>query len=435
MGREVSPRQAAMQKEEPKAPPDGTAAAAGDSGSGGMLVVPDSLLVDPGHILRCMRIWLTQRSLSGEAGTALSVEEASCELWDFSANEDCAAFMVNNQLLDLLQAVLDSAATAPQRQVETACGVVANLLCHIVLKPCLEEQDSIIAAVAAAITSVDDVAVLVSACSALTSAIKAEVQSCCCTVRGSWQAAVISRDWVSRLLWIADNSLDAELLERALDLVGAVACSSEAAMSMLLSAGMLQSAMGHIQAFCTALGEEEPSSSPSARENVADASLRVIEVVASHQDGVRLLESRQEEVQQSLVTILVWSEIEMLEGSAALTMAAWASPSILRSVLVDRAFFAKVLQLLKDDAEEDARGAAWQLLGAALREPNNTAVAVSAIPAAVDSLTALANEPLPAEREETLKQLIAVLMVVADESDALVEELRALRELRARWQC
>mmetsp|Transcript_24964 Transcript_24964/g.69622 ORF Transcript_24964/g.69622 Transcript_24964/m.69622 type:complete len:207 (-) Transcript_24964:1632-2252(-) len=206
-------------------------------------------------------------------------------------------------------------------------------------------------------------------------------------------------------------------------------------MSMLLSAGMLQSAMGHIQAFCTALGEEEPSSSPSARENVADASLRVIEVVASHQDGVRLLESRQEEVQQSLVTILVWSEIEMLEGSAALTMAAWASPSILRSVLVDRAFFAKVLQLLKDDAEEDARGAAWQLLGAALREPNNTAVAVSAIPAAVDSLTALANEPLPAEREETLKQLIAVLMVVADESDALVEELRALRELRARWQC
>ena len=73
------------------------------------------LLVDPSHILRCMRVWFAQGRVESRAhddddpgGTrtaaedlpndALSVEEACCTLWDLTANEECAAFMVGAAL-------------------------------------------------------------------------------------------------------------------------------------------------------------------------------------------------------------------------------------------------------------------------------------------------------------------------------------------------
>ena len=73
--------------------PDGSPSSA----EGTLTPAPESMLVDPTHILRSMRIWLTQKSSSSDhegRDDSLTVEEASCGLWDLSANEECAAFMV-----------------------------------------------------------------------------------------------------------------------------------------------------------------------------------------------------------------------------------------------------------------------------------------------------------------------------------------------------
>ena len=73
-----------------------------------LLDATSRLLVDPGHMLRCMRVWLSQasddggigrqgprgRGEGGDGGDAITAEEASCMLWDLTANEECAAFMV-----------------------------------------------------------------------------------------------------------------------------------------------------------------------------------------------------------------------------------------------------------------------------------------------------------------------------------------------------
>ena len=70
------------------------------------------------------------------------------------------SLQVGNQLLDLVTAVLGNAGSAPCRQVETACGIVANLICHAPLRANLEQHDDVLPTVVATMLTLDDVAVL-----------------------------------------------------------------------------------------------------------------------------------------------------------------------------------------------------------------------------------------------------------------------------------
>jgi len=215
-----------------------------------------------------------------------SSEAAGCYLWDLSADAGCADFMVKNHAVEVLQAVLSRGASP--RAEETACGIAANLLCHARLAGALEPGiPSLLSGVASVLEDSVSTAALTEACRAMAAAAQAAISG---RFPGQWQHRLVGEGLLSRLVWMVDNSLDAALVANALELAGCAACMSELAVQRLLQHGLAAAAAAHLSGFCRAMVSDDGAAEPSASEAVADASLRVIEVIAAHDDGARAIE-------------------------------------------------------------------------------------------------------------------------------------------------
>eukprot|EP00191_Tetraselmis_sp_GSL018_P018514 CAMPEP_0177588322 /NCGR_PEP_ID=MMETSP0419_2-20121207/6162_1 /TAXON_ID=582737 /ORGANISM="Tetraselmis sp., Strain GSL018" /LENGTH=309 /DNA_ID=CAMNT_0019078509 /DNA_START=491 /DNA_END=1421 /DNA_ORIENTATION=+ len=259
--------------------------------------------------------------------------------------------MVKNHAVEVLQAVLSRGASP--RAEETACGIAANLLCHARLAGALEPGiPSLLSGVASVLEDSVSTAALTEACRAMAAAAQAAISG---RFPGQWQHRLVGEGLLSRLVWMVDNSLDAALVANALELAGCAACMSELAVQRLLQHGLAAAAAAHLSGFCRAMVSDDGAAEPSASEAVADASLRVIEVIAAHDDGARAIEELPS-LDMELVALLSGADSMALRANAVIVMAGRPFEKLKRVLLETPSAVGALLSIL-ETVEQDASDA------------------------------------------------------------------------------
>ncbi|XP_047968225.1 protein saal1 isoform X2 [Salvia hispanica] len=151
-------------------------------------------------------------------------EECGCILWDLAASEDHAQFMVQNLILEVLLASL--AVSPSSRITEISLGIIGNLACHETARKCIASVNGMVGAIVEQLL-IDDVPCLCEACRVLS----------LCLQGGEgiiWAEALQPEHILSRILWIAENALNPQLIERSVGLLMAILESQQEVATILV---------------------------------------------------------------------------------------------------------------------------------------------------------------------------------------------------------
>ncbi|CAL8999762.1 unnamed protein product [Prunus brigantina] len=151
-------------------------------------------------------------------------EEYGCILWDLAASKTHAELMVQNLILEVLLANLMVSQSV--RATEITLGIIGNLACHEVPMKHIVSTIGLIGTIVDQLFS-EDAQCLCEACRLLTVGLQS-------SERISWAKELQSEHNLSRILWIAENSLNPQLIEKSVELLLATIESSEEVVLILL---------------------------------------------------------------------------------------------------------------------------------------------------------------------------------------------------------
>ncbi|KAK9809964.1 hypothetical protein WJX72_002722 [[Myrmecia] bisecta] len=349
-------------------------------------------------------------------------EDAGCILWDLSAAEEHGRFLLEHLFLEVVEPVLqDCCAKGRDRLVEILSGTLGNLACQAALAEQIAKRATLRSTVVRQALWVDDAAALGEVCRLLATALARPGKR-------QWLAEMLGdATCLGRLMWIVDNTLNAVLLQRSLNLVNVLACEApQSSIPQLLELGVVPAAIATVRNYMSsqhtsihdvglpqmdadagrngadaALGDRGvpqangnaaslnaasvPNGDGSAAngadnaasaaaclpsEAAVDAALRVLEALASHEAGFAAIQETHE-LSALLIAVLRASESNLVRGSAVVVLSALADLLDVASPFSqDAGGLRQLLQLLKDPEtadEADVRKAALALLAAACR--------------------------------------------------------------------
>ncbi|KAJ4910942.1 ARM repeat superfamily protein [Raphanus sativus] len=139
-------------------------------------------------------------------------EEHGCVLWDLAANETHAELMVQNLILQVLNANLLVSTSSRIREI--CLGIIGNLACHEALLKHIEFTSGLVNTLVGQLF-LDDTQSLTELCRILTTGL----YGAGCT---SWAECLQSDDVLRRILWIAENTLNPHLIEKSVGLLLAI---------------------------------------------------------------------------------------------------------------------------------------------------------------------------------------------------------------------
>uniref|UniRef100_A0A2P2KG58 Uncharacterized protein MANES_04G010900 n=1 Tax=Rhizophora mucronata TaxID=61149 RepID=A0A2P2KG58_RHIMU len=169
---------------------------------------------------------LSKRSKCPGMSTADEVwEEYGCVLWDLAASRTHAELMVQNHILEVLLANLRVSKSV--RATEISLGILGNLACHEVPLKCIISTNGMIETIIEQLFS-DDIQCLCEASRLLTVGLQGGESTL-------WAKALHSEHILGRILWIVENTLNVQLLERSTGLILAIIESSDKVISVLTS--------------------------------------------------------------------------------------------------------------------------------------------------------------------------------------------------------
>lgn len=151
-------------------------------------------------------------------------EEFGCILWDLAASKTHAEFMVENFALEVLLATLMVSKSA--RITEISLGIIGNLACHDVPRKKITSTNGLIGAVLQQLF-LDDTPCLCEACRLITLFLPSEESV-------FLAEALQSEHILCRILWIVENTLNIQLLEKSINLLLAIAESKQDVVAILL---------------------------------------------------------------------------------------------------------------------------------------------------------------------------------------------------------
>ncbi|KAM7260177.1 hypothetical protein ACFE04_015918 [Oxalis oulophora] len=140
-------------------------------------------------------------------------EEYGCVLWDLAASKTHAELMVENLVLDVLLANL--MVPQPERVTEIILGIIGNLGCHEVIMKRIVGTNGL----------------LLFLCRLLTLSLQGSEGN-------TWAEALQHEEILKRIIWVTENTLNPQLLEKSVGLILAVLESELEAVSTLLSSLM-----------------------------------------------------------------------------------------------------------------------------------------------------------------------------------------------------
>lgn len=164
------------------------------------------------------------RCLGGDRGSCLKHEESialvgeqaweecGCILWDLAASKEHAVFMVQNLLLEVL---LENLMVSQSVRIkEISLGIIGNLACHEVPMKHIISAKGLLEMILDQLF-VDDPPCLCEAFRLLSLGLQGDG-------RVTWAKALQSEQILSRLLWVSENTLNPQLLEKSLCLILAI---------------------------------------------------------------------------------------------------------------------------------------------------------------------------------------------------------------------
>ncbi|KAK4375926.1 hypothetical protein RND71_006603 [Anisodus tanguticus] len=151
-------------------------------------------------------------------------EEFGCILWDLAASRTHAEFMVENFVLEVLLAILMISKSA--RVTEISLGIIGNLACHDVSRKKIASTNGLIGAVLQQLF-LDDTPCLCEACRLITLFLPSDESV-------FLAEALQSEHILCRILWIVENTLNIQLLEKSISLILAIAESKQDVVAILL---------------------------------------------------------------------------------------------------------------------------------------------------------------------------------------------------------
>ncbi|KAL8092496.1 hypothetical protein AgCh_034681 [Apium graveolens] len=283
-------------------------------------------------------------------------EEYGCVLWDLAANETHAELMVQNLVLEVLLANL-SVFQSP-RVTEISLGIIGNLACHEILRNNITSTERLIETIVEQLF-LDDIPCLSEACRLVTLCLQG--------IEGlQWAEAIQPENVLSRILWIAENTLNPQLLEKSVGMLLAVLECQTEVRSLLLPGLMklgLPTILINLLAFemSKLMGERAPERYP-----VTDLVLRTAEALSVEDYSEELCSSK--ELFRLLIDLIkLPDKIEVANCcvTAAILMANMLSDTagLVMEISQDLLFLGCLLDIFpfaSDDAE--ARNAIWSII-------------------------------------------------------------------------
>ncbi|XP_010247792.1 PREDICTED: uncharacterized protein LOC104590746 [Nelumbo nucifera] len=299
----------------------------------------------------------------GESAGEEAWEEYGCILWDLAAHRTHAEFMVENLLLEVLLATLTVSKSA--RVTEISLGIIGNLACHEVPRKHIISMKGLVETIVDQLF-LDDSQCLCETCRLLTLGL-----------RGSgavtWAGALHPEHILCRILWIAENTLNPQLLEKTLELLSAILNDQQEVTQILLQPLMelnLPALLINLLAFEVnrLTGERTPD-----RYSVIETILRTIEALSAADNYSQVVSSNKElfRLVYGLVTLPDKAEIASSCVTAVVLVAniLTDAPSLTSEISQDISFLQGLLEILpfvSDDPE--ARSALWSVLARILSE-------------------------------------------------------------------
>ncbi|KAM4096564.1 hypothetical protein ACJW30_08G114400 [Castanea mollissima] len=151
-------------------------------------------------------------------------EECGCILWDLAASKANAELMVQNLILEVLSANLMVSQSV--RVKEISLGIIGNLACHEALLKHIVSTNGLIEIVVDQLF-LEDSQCLCEACRLLTLGI----QSSECIM---WAEALQSEHVIYHILWIVENTLNLQLIEKSVGMLLAIIESQPEVLHILL---------------------------------------------------------------------------------------------------------------------------------------------------------------------------------------------------------
>lgn len=304
----------------------------------------------------CSRGGEDQDTCRGLAGDEIW-EEYGCVLWDLAASRTHAELMVQNLVLEVLMANLTVSQSA--RVTEICLGIIGNLACHEAPMKHIVSANGLISTIVDQLFS-DDTQCLAEACRLLTLGLQGN--ECY-----PWAEAVQSEHILCRIIWIAENTLNPQLLEKSVGLILAILESQQEASCTLVPSLMklgLPSLLINLLGFeMSRLTEERVPE----RYSVLDVILRAIEALS-------ILDGHSQEICSNKKLLqLVCDQIKFPDkaevASSCVTVAVLIAnilsdvPNLASEMSQDLPFLQGLLEvfpLASDDVE--ARSALWSII-------------------------------------------------------------------------
>lgn len=285
-------------------------------------------------------------------------EEAGCVLWDLAANPDHAKFMVENHLLDVLLAMLS--VLIPDRMREICLGIMGNLACHAVLERAMVATIGLVQMVVQQLFF-EDSPTLSETCRLLSAGLRSgEVVS--------WGEALQPEQVLQRILWVAVNTMNSQLLEKSTELLLAMVDSHKEETSSLLPSlmhlGLPEVLTDLLTCEITAISE----GTPSHGEVVLDTLLQIGEALSLTDKYSAQLASNKELFGLAGKVIRLSGKDEVgPPGITAVVLVAnllAEQEKLIDEVLYDANFLNNLLELLPSASDDPgARNALWSVLG------------------------------------------------------------------------
>ncbi|XP_010535642.1 PREDICTED: uncharacterized protein LOC104810888 isoform X2 [Tarenaya hassleriana] len=300
-------------------------------------------------------------------------EEHGCVLWDLAASRTHAELMVENLILEVLYANL--MVSKSTRVTEICLGIIGNLACHEAPLRRIESTDGLVNAIVGQLF-LDDTQCLSEVCRILTSGLYGAQ----CTF---WAESLQSEDILQRLLWITENTLNTQLIEKSVGLLLAI-LEGQPSVQHLLIPPLMNLGLANLLINLFSFEMDKMTERIPERYPVLDIILRAIEALSVIDIYSREICSSKEIFQLvcDLVKLQDKAEVSTSCVTAGILVANMLSEAdnLVSEVSQDFSFLEGVFSILpfaSDDIE--VRRALWNVISRLLVRVNESEITISCL--------------------------------------------------------
>ncbi|KAB1227344.1 Protein saal1 [Morella rubra] len=284
-------------------------------------------------------------------------EEYGCILWDLAASKTNAELMAQNLIVEVLLANL--LVTESVRVKEISLGIIGNLACHEVPLKCIVSTNGLVEIIVDQLF-LDDAQCLSEVCRLLTLGL----QSCESIV---WAEALRSEHILCRILWVTENTLNLQLIEKSVGLLLAIVESKPEVVHVLVPPLMKQGLPSILINLFTLEMSKLTSERVPERYSILDVVLRAIEALSAIDGHSEEICSNKQLVRLACDLVKLQDKVEVANScvTAAVLIANILSDmsNLASEISQDLPFLQGLLEIFpfaSDDLE--ARSALWSII-------------------------------------------------------------------------